>query len=200
MRRLKYNILGSLLSVALSATALPVVGQSEEEVNRIIRGLAPISGQVSADIPQSTPDLGNLLTATQPMDINVIDVVVEQKIIQINLSYALDFNIYFEFDSAEFIPTAYADLKALGSALASQELRNYSYLIAGHTDSVGSSTYNQRLSELRANAVRRYLLESFPISPERLIPVGFGEDRLKYPNQPLAALNRRVEVAMIAGS
>ena len=69
--------------------------------------------------------------------------------------------------------------------------------VAGHTDSVGSEEYNQKLSERRAIAVKDYL-ESKGITATRLSAVGYGEA------QPVAsndtdegrAQNRRVEIVM----
>ncbi len=48
--------------------------------------------------------------------------------------------------------------------------------ISGHTDSIGDATYNQRLSERRANAVRGYLVQQ-GVDEGRLTAVGFGETR-----------------------
>jgi len=110
----------------------------------------------------------------------------------------MDFEVYFPFDSAELTPHARQQLRALGHALASPELRLYRYLIAGHTDAVGQPAYNLSLSERRAAAVRAFLTETFAISPDRLVSVGFGQERLKLPAEPRAAVNRRVEVLLIA--
>jgi flagellar motor protein MotB len=54
--------------------------------------------------------------------------------------------------------------------------------------------HNQILSENRAKAVVMFLMQNFGISQTRLIALGFGETRLKNPNAPDAAENRRVEV------
>jgi outer membrane protein OmpA-like peptidoglycan-associated protein len=66
--------------------------------------------------------------------------------------------------------------------------------VAGHTDDVGSHEYNQRLSELRAAAVRRFLTER-GIDPRRLDSEGYGETRPVAPNdsEDGRARNRRVE-------
>jgi len=49
-----------------------------------------------------------------------------------------------------------------------------------------------------AAAVLRYLVETFPIDPDRLLSVGFGQSRLRSPADAHAAINRRVEVLLIA--
>src|SRR5262245_7861871 len=73
--------------------------------------------------------------------------------------------------------------------------------IEGHTDSIGSDSYNQRLSERRARAVKHYL-ESRGIAADRLDAVGYGESRPVAPNKTPngkdnpegRAMNRRAEL------
>lgn len=80
-------------------------------------------------------------------------------------------------------------------------LNEYPYAqlsIEGHADSIGNSKLNQKVSELRANAVRNFLIQK-GIEPSRLTAVGYGE------NKPIAtnltrkgrAENRRVEIKLI---
>ena len=70
--------------------------------------------------------------------------------------------------------------------------------IQGHTDNIGSNTYNAKLSERRAMAVKDYLSKK-GISPKRLFPVGYGPLRPLATNKTDAgrALNRRVELVPI---
>ena len=185
--------------VLTSLSASPAFSQSADEVNAIIRSLAPIAGQTqpaapSVDLTAPAP----MATPPSPPREVLVEVVIEERVIFIDPTYSMDFEVYFAFDSAALTPQARADLRALGRALESPELRPYRYVIAGHTDAVGDPTYNQHLSERRALAARQYLIENFAIDPHRLIAVGFGEERLKDPQNPRAAINRRVEVAMIA--
>jgi outer membrane protein OmpA-like peptidoglycan-associated protein len=67
--------------------------------------------------------------------------------------------------------------------------------IGGHTDGTGSRATNRRLSEQRAQAVRRYLIEQ-GIDPDRLSVAGYGPDRPLADNGTPAgrAANRRVEI------
>ena len=70
--------------------------------------------------------------------------------------------------------------------------------VYGHTDTTGSATTNQRLSEQRAQAVANYLI-SQGVSSSRVGWMGFGETRLKVStgdnvNEPL---NRRVEIKIV---
>ena len=49
--------------------------------------------------------------------------------------------------------------------------------IAGYTSASGTESYNQRLSERRANAVKEYLTKEGVIAPDRLSTIGYGETR-----------------------
>lgn len=66
--------------------------------------------------------------------------------------------------------------------------------ISGHTDSDGSPSYNQKLSEKRAIAVRDFLVKK-DVRRSRLATIGFGEDRPLVPNTSTKnkAKNRRIE-------
>lgn len=99
---------------------------------------------------------------------------------------------YFAFDKIELD----ADSRAKLDALVRQERGNDTILmINGHTDSVGTETYNQALSERRARAVRAYLVDA-GIDPSRLRVRGFGELQPAEPNDTAAgrAENRRADV------
>ena len=70
--------------------------------------------------------------------------------------------------------------------------------VSGHTDSTGSDSYNQRLSEYRALSVKDYLAMR-GVAPQRLSSVGYGEGRPIADNGSASgrALNRRVELELI---
>lgn len=70
--------------------------------------------------------------------------------------------------------------------------------VAGFTDSVGSASYNQGLSEKRANNVKMYL-QSRDIAPNRLRSLGFGKQHPIASNTTESgrARNRRVELTII---
>jgi OOP family OmpA-OmpF porin len=101
--------------------------------------------------------------------------------------------VNFAFDSAEIDPASSVVLDAAADQL--KECPDVNVSVQGHTDSVGSESYNQQLSERRAEGVRSDLVEG-GVSASRLTAVGFGE------SQPVAsndteegrALNRRVEL------
>ena len=84
--------------------------------------------------------------------------------------------IEFDFDSAQLREGHYADIRAVAQFM--REHPNATAVLAGHTDVRGPDSYNQRLSERRANAVLNRLVEAEGISPSRLQATGFGEARL----------------------
>ncbi len=106
----------------------------------------------------------------------------------------VDIEVYFDFDTARVSRRAIATLDILGQALSDPRLAAATFLIAGHTDAKGRPEYNQRLSEERAAAVRKYLIDKFGIGENRLVSRGYGESRLKLPKQPNAVQNRRVQI------
>ncbi|MEQ9487607.1 MAG: OmpA family protein [Alphaproteobacteria bacterium] len=107
---------------------------------------------------------------------------------------SINLRIQFELNSFNLTPDARKKLELLGEAISSEELSSYRFLIAGHTDASGSASYNQSLSERRAEAVKFYLAARFPASGSRLISQGFGEQALFDTQAPNAAVNRRVQI------
>ena len=67
--------------------------------------------------------------------------------------------------------------------------------VNGHTDTVGSDIYNQKLSERRALAVEDYLFSQGVPHDQLLVVKGFGKSEPLDPNDP--AKNRRVEVRIV---
>jgi len=106
--------------------------------------------------------------------------------------------ILFDFDSATLRTEARANLGELADALAEEE-GDYELLVAGHTDSVGTESYNQSLSERRAEAAANFLVTR-GLPPSRLRRVGLGETEPVVENDTETGRqqNRRVEVAIFA--
>jgi OOP family OmpA-OmpF porin len=110
------------------------------------------------------------------------------------VTFAAD--VFFDFDKAILKPEGKAKLDDLVSKLKGISLE---VIIAiGHTDSIGSDAYNQKLSVRRAEAVKAYLV-SKGIEPNRIYTEGKGK------SQPIAdnrtaegrAKNRRVEIEVV---
>ncbi len=110
----------------------------------------------------------------------------------------IDLEINFEYNSAKIASSAMPQVTALGQALSSSDLKGSTFVVAGHTDGKGNDTYNQSLSERRADAVKRYLMDKYKLDESSLVTVGYGKSQLKDSSNPLAAENRRVQVINMA--
>ncbi len=111
---------------------------------------------------------------------------------------AIDLTIPFEYDSAAISPKAVPTLVKLGQVLQDPSLHGASFLVGGHTDASGSAEYNIKLSQRRAQAVRDFLVETFGLSSDKLVAVGFGEIQLKVTHDPEASENRRVQLVNVS--
>lgn len=111
---------------------------------------------------------------------------------------SIDLEINFEYNSDRISPKAMPQVSALGQALSSADLKGSTFVVAGHTDGKGGDTYNQGLSERRADAVKRYLMEKYRLTDDNLVTVGYGKSQLKNASNPTAAENRRVQVINMA--
>ncbi len=113
------------------------------------------------------------------------------------IQVTFDSGILFDFDSHALRPEARTNLANLAASL--NRYPDSDVLIVGHTDSVGTDSYNQALSERRAQAARDFLVAQ-GVAASRIRAVGRGE------SEPVASndtpegrqANRRVEIAIFA--
>jgi peptidoglycan-associated lipoprotein len=72
--------------------------------------------------------------------------------------------------------------------------------IEGHTDSTGDKAYNERLGQMRAEAVKRYLYEKHQVPLHKINVISYGEDKPVAPNNTRdgRAQNRRVVIKVLA--
>lgn len=113
------------------------------------------------------------------------------------IAVTFESGILFPFDSDVLLPAARTNLDELANSL--QKYPNSSLTIVGHTDSVGTDSYNQGLSERRARAASAYL-QSRGVAGSRLTALGRGESEQLFANasEEGRRRNRRVEVAIYA--
>src|ERR1700709_1665122 len=106
----------------------------------------------------------------------------------------IDLEINFDYNSADISSKSMPSVQALGKALTNPDLKGSTFVVAGYTDAAGGDSYNQDLSERRADSIKRYLSDKFGIAGSDLVTVGYGKTKLKDASQPLAEVNRRVQV------
>ncbi len=113
-----------------------------------------------------------------------------------NITLNMPGNVTFATDSSDLNPAFFEVLKSVGKVV--KEFDQTIVEVAGHTDSTGSDTYNQNLSERRASTVSQYF-QSRGISNQRMIIVGMGESMPVADNANTTGrqANRRVEITMV---
>ncbi len=126
---------------------------------------------------------------------NIPGAVVER--VGEGIQVTFDSGLLFDFDSDVVRPEARTNLRNLAVSL--DKYAGSDLLIAGHTDSVGTDSYNLGLSERRASSAVTYLAEQ-GVDRSRMRARGLGETEPVMPNDTEAgrSKNRRVEVAIYA--
>lgn len=195
----------SVVAALVATAAGPVLAESLLSAAQIVAAL----GQ-----PRSLPEKGGIIPKANPdAATRVCDAELNRRLLResgqrgelltrnlyVEAAPAVDLDIAFAFGEAALLAEGKAQLDELARALRSPGLRGERFVLAGHTDAVGSADFNDRLSCERALSARRYLVEQHHIAPDRLLPMGFGFSRLRNPLDSAAAVNRRVEVRRFAG-
>lgn len=108
--------------------------------------------------------------------------------------------VRFATGSAAIRPEQARSLARIGAAMTDMILHDPRtvFLVEGHTDAVGSATYNLALSDRRAETVALALTEYFNVPPENMVTQGYGESALKIPTLQAESANRRAVVRNIS--
>lgn len=202
---------GVRLAVLTAASALLIAvsssssfAQTTDDISRALAPKGPPAGLTrSLNAPAPSPKAEaekQLIRRLQTRSIGIEPVApptAEERVEITNLAKdkpAIDLEILFDYNSAVVGPKAVGALFKLGNALAQPQFKGTVFLISGHTDAAGGAEYNQILSQRRAQAVRRTLIEQYNLAPDSLIATGYGKEQLKVPQDPLADANRRVQI------
>ncbi len=147
-----------------------------------------LSENQSLDLAQVTKD-----GAIQTMDIRLAP--IEVTVIEPSATISLN-NIFFDFNKAVLKADSYPELNRLVDLM--KERSSMTVEISGHTDATGPDDYNMMLSEWRAKAVSKYLINK-GVGKDRVSTVFFGETKPLEPNTTKEGRkkNRRVEFKII---
>ena len=116
-----------------------------------------------------------------------------------NITLNMPGNVTFATNSSDLSPAFFDVLSSVGKVLGEYEKTVVE--VAGHTDSTGSESYNQSLSEKRAASVRDFLAGQ-GINSQRMVAIGYGFTRPVGDNATSQgrAKNRRVEIVIAEGT
>ena len=177
---------GVLIGAATGAILGQVIGRDTEAtllgtgIGAVVGGLA--GHQIGAYMDRQEQALRAAIGASEAASIQRTQNV---------LTATFKSDLFFDFDSSSLKPGAYAEIGRVADVL--NRYPQTTIRVEGHTDATGSETYNQQLSERRAQAVKGALAQR-GVDPRRIQTVGFGE------SQPISssnAMNRRVNIVII---
>ncbi len=106
-------------------------------------------------------------------------------------------DIQFDEDAAVVRPESYRLLGRIADTLYHPSLLGYKFLIVGHTVSTGRRENNLTLSQRRADVIRDMLINTFKVSPKRLLAVGLGEEQLLDSAHPGAPVNQQLQIETV---
>jgi outer membrane protein OmpA-like peptidoglycan-associated protein len=111
------------------------------------------------------------------------------------VTITLNSDVLFEFDESDLTPEARDRLATVAEDIRADGAGG-AVTIAGHTDDQGSDSYNQRLSQRRAESVQAELARLLTGEDVELETIGHGESQPRVPNsdEQNRAKNRRVEI------
>jgi outer membrane protein OmpA-like peptidoglycan-associated protein len=180
---------GAIIGTAGGAVAGGVIGSQTGSTARGAIIGAVVGGAAGAVIGHQMD------RQAKELEYDIPGAVVERVGEGIQVTFAS--GLLYDFDSSAIRPEAADNLRNLARSL--NKYPNTTLLIVGHTDAVGSTEYNQGLSERRANSASVYLARQ-GVGTSRLQSAGMGEAEALGSNQTEAGrqMNRRVEVAIFA--
>jgi outer membrane protein OmpA-like peptidoglycan-associated protein len=193
----KISLTCVIVAVGLALPAGLGTGLAAEQpsTDQIIRALKPVTRSVSPADAARRAEETSFVNSLRNRPTRSLTTAEREQITSIAQKRpSVDLEVNFEYNSDNISSKATPQVTALGQALSSAELKGGTFIVAGHTDAKGGETYNQGLSERRAEAGKRFLSEKYGIDASNLVTVGYGKTRLKNPSGPLSSENRRVQI------
>src|SRR3954447_14114878 len=189
------------LGAALSMTVGIAFAGETVSADKIVRALKPTSP--TRGLSMAAPQVD---TAKQMKEVSFLNLVRNRKTRSLSFDERqemaeiaatkpkIDLEILFDNNSADISKSSEQAVEELAKALSDPSLKGSTFMVAGHTDAKGGESYNQSLSERRADTIKKVLSEEFGIKGSDLVTVGYGKSQPKDPRAPEDAVNRRVQV------
>jgi outer membrane protein OmpA-like peptidoglycan-associated protein len=175
----------SLLAICVVAVVLPVMGQEgpvlkegQVDAGKLIEALAPPAPVRTRSLHIVREDTESGGGSSKPAKVSLL--------------------ITFDTNSANLTRSAKQSLDVVGQALASEKLAADRFAIEGHADPRGAAAANMKLSQMRAQSVRDYLVQAMNIDKSRLDAIGKGDRELMNTANPMAPENRRVTIVNLS--
>jgi outer membrane protein OmpA-like peptidoglycan-associated protein len=105
--------------------------------------------------------------------------------------------ILFDDDAAVVRPDSYRTLGRIADTMTHPSMLGHKFLIVGHTASGGRRDFNLTLSQRRADVIRDVLINTFKVSPKRLVTLGLGEEQLLDRARPGAPANNQFHLMTV---
>ena len=179
----------------LNTDELLATFESDEETGRFLLSL-PSGKNYSVNVKaEGYLFLSQNFNLTDSASYQEIEQIIELKKLVVGKEIVLN-NIFFEFNKATLLKESKIELDNVYKLLTDNP--NIYVEISGHTDNVGSASYNKKLSQERANSVVNYLIEK-GITKDRLTASGYGFDKPIAPNttEEGRQKNRRTEFKIV---
>jgi OOP family OmpA-OmpF porin len=200
-----------LAGALLLGAGLPLAAQAQNpSAESIIQSLKPTGGATTRGIHPVGPSAGEASPGAAPAAVGHMGPTHRRRAmatpareagggVEAGGAPSVNLTVQFRTGSADLTPAARHTLDELGRALSSPSLAGYHFRIEGHTDTVGNPALNKTLSQRRAESVVTYLEQKFGVAPDRLQPLGMGEEGLLVPTPPNTPepRNRRVTVVNV---
>jgi outer membrane protein OmpA-like peptidoglycan-associated protein len=190
----KLRGLGLLLGVSV-LSVLPITAASAQTATStadIIEKLA-VEGEADIDIAALRQQAADRIKARADAQPQKRPPIAPQlaKLPQIR------FDVVFDQDSSLIRPASYQTIGSIADALTDPKTRPYRYLIVDHVESAGRRDHNLILSQRRAESIRDVLVNTFKVSPKRLLALGLGEEQLQDVNRPASPANARMQLIAV---
>ena len=202
MRPVKNNrrsvglLVAALLGLAAipAAAQTPATGSSDEWINK----LAAPETAPDLDLPALRQQAADRIKARAKTDAAPLKrALIAPDLVKLP---QVGVDIQFDEDAAVVRPESYRTLGRIADTLYHPSLLGYKFLIVGHTVSTGKRDYNLTLSQRRADVIRDILINTFKVSPKRLVTLGLGEEQLLDRAKPGSPVNQQIQIATIGSA
>lgn len=180
----------SLLCLSHAQAEEANFGKSTPSEEKIIEQFKPNTSDAEVEPGVKTRGINIINTGKSTPKHKPVTSTMEEK--------AISLEVLFDYNSATLTEEAKMQLRPVGAAMASDDLKGLNFRIEGHTDAVGGDEFNIDLSRRRAEAVKAFLSQQYGLNDAAIQIVGKGKKDLADRANPDSEVNRRVRIVRLA--